>query len=113
MEVENTNWSVLVTTDTLQLWMLLTATDASCASLWHVWTPHVALAYFSGSSCCIQSVILAVVNPWSPFFLPPEFGTRVTRSDVRGAYGIAATEEGFLVEVRVLEVLRHLEAFFP
>lgn len=96
MKVENTNWSVLVTTDTLQLWMLLPATDASCPSLWHVWTPHVVLVYFSGSSCCIQSVILAIVNLRCPFFLPVEFGTHVTGSGVRGAYGIAATEEGFL-----------------
>lgn len=64
MKVENTNWSVLVATDTLKLWILLPATDASCASLWHVWTPHFVLVYFSGSPCCIQSVILSIVNSW-------------------------------------------------
>lgn len=111
MKVEYTNWSVLITTDTLQLWMLLPVTDASCASLWRVWTPHVVLVCFSGSSCCIQSVILAIVNSWCPFFLLTEFGTHFTRSGVRGVYAIAATEEGFLVEVWVLEVLHHLEAF--
>lgn len=77
--------------------MLLPATDTSYA-LSHVWTPHVALVY-SVFHCYIQSVILAVVNSWSSFLLLLKFGTSVTRSCVKEAYGIPVTEEGFLVEV--------------
>lgn len=102
MKVENANWSVSVTMDIFQLWMLLPATDASCASLWHVGTSHVVLVYFSGSFCCIQSVILAIVNSWCPFFPPTEFGDMAHMS-----LGVVWEEHMVLLQMRRDSLWKH------
>lgn len=72
------------------------------------------------TTCCLSSLLrfplLYSLSSWQLqthrlLFSPLKYGTNVTRCCVKETYGITVLEEGFLMEVQVLEVLHKWEAF--